>query len=174
MVISLIAAMDPDQVIGRGNELPWRISEDLKRFRALTMGKPIIMGRRTFESIGRPLPGRRNVVVSRTRPCADGLEFVPTLNAAIELCWAAPEIMICGGASLYAEGLPRANRMYITHLENRFDGDVFFPEVQWSQWQVVAREVVRAPETNHPHHNVTYDRKPVAGEECDAVGGPAW
>jgi len=159
MRVALIAAMDPRGVIGRGGALPWRLPEDLKRFRALTMNKPILMGRRTFESIGRALPGRRTIVVSRQLRQREGIEVVPSLAHALVLAADAQEVMVCGGASLYAEALVVAERMYLTHLDACFEGDTYFPEVDWSEWREIRRERVSPPRTRHPHQNVTYSRQ---------------
>jgi dihydrofolate reductase len=156
--VSLIAAMDKNRVIGRGIELPWHLPEDLKRFRRLTMGKPIVMGRRTFESIGRPLPGRRNIVVSRSAKVTEQVEYVSSLPGALELCAQAPEIMIIGGAAMYGAALPLANRLYLTFLEQAFSGDVYFPVVDWACWRETAREQITSEVSAHPHVNLVFER----------------
>lgn len=161
MRVALIAAMDPHRVIGRGGTLPWKETEDLRRFRALTMGKPLLMGRRTFESIGKPLAGRRTIVVSRALAPRPGIEVVASLAEGLRLAGDAPEVMVCGGAALYAEALPVADRMYLTCLEECFEGDVRFPEVDWSEWREVAREDVSG--ARHPHRNVIFERVRRAG-----------
>ncbi|MFT5391255.1 MAG: dihydrofolate reductase [Gammaproteobacteria bacterium] len=161
--VSLIAAMDKNRVIGRGIELPWRLPEDLKRFRRLTMGKPIVMGRRTFESIGRPLPGRRNIVVSRSagvteQVAVEQVEYVSSLRGALELCAQAPEIMVIGGAAIYGAALPLANRLYLTFLEQVFPGDVYFPVVDWACWREIEREDITSEMSAHPHVNLVFER----------------
>jgi dihydrofolate reductase len=131
MTLSIIAAMTEDRVIGRNNKLPWHISEDLKRFKSITMGHPIIMGRRTFESIGRALPGRRNIVISATpgfsAPAA--VTIAPSLDAALALCPVGEgERFVIGGARVFAEALDRADKLYLTFVHGKFEGDVRFPQ----------------------------------------------
>ena len=134
----MVVATAANNVIGRGGELPWRLPEDLGRFKELTMGKPIVMGRRTFESIGRPLPGRRNIVVSR-RPglCLDGCEVSDSPDAALALAGQAEEIMVIGGQQLYEAFLPRTTRIHMTRVHETIEGDAFFPELPPDEWQVV-------------------------------------
>ena len=140
MRISIIAAMDERRLIGANNSLPWKLSADLKHFKEITWGKPIIMGRLTFESIGRPLPGRDNIVVTRdaTRRLA-GCIMAGSLDEGLAACKDFPEAMIVGGASLYAQALPRAQRMYLTLIRARFSGDAYFPDYDPAQWQEVER-----------------------------------
>lgn len=143
-VITLIVALDLDDVIGRAGGLPWHLPADLRRFRRLTLGKPVILGRRTHESIGRALPGRRNVVVSRQAGYhADGCEVVSSLEAALALVQGAPEVMILGGATLYEQALPRADRLQLTRVQGRFEGDVRFPAWDPAEWRETGR-------TEHP------------------------
>ncbi|MGE3165014.1 MAG: type 3 dihydrofolate reductase [Planctomycetota bacterium] len=141
MRISLIVAVGARGVIGRDNGLPWHLPADLRRFRELTVGKPVVMGRRTYESIGRPLPKRRNIVVSRTPGyVAEGCEMAPSLRAALEAVASCEEVMVIGGARLYAEALPRADRVYLTEVMGEFDGDTYFPELAVDEWIEVARD----------------------------------
>jgi len=141
MLIAIVAAMDRQRLIGDGDRLPWRLPADMRRFRALTMGKPIIMGRRTHASIGKALPGRRNIVLSRNRGYrAPGCEVVADLAQGLLCCADAPELMIIGGAQLYSEALPRAQRMYLTLLDGSFEGDTWFPEYDRNQWREIHRE----------------------------------
>lgn len=141
MLIALVAAMDRNRLIGAGDRLPWRLPADLRRFRSLTMGKPVVMGRRTHESIGKVLPGRRNIVLSRNPGyCAPGCEVVADLEQALDLCADAAELMIIGGAELYLKALPRAQRMYLTLLHASFDGDTWFPEYDPHEWREIHRE----------------------------------
>ena len=130
MVISIIAAMAENRVIGRGNEMPWEIPSELKRFKEITMGHPVIMGRRTFESIGRPLPGRKNVIITRQMDysAADSI-IVPDLQAALAACEGAKEVFICGGDTVYREAMPMADKIYLTIIDEEFEGDSFFPEI---------------------------------------------
>ena len=142
MRICLIAAMAANRVIGRNNALPWHLPADLKRFRALTMGHPVVMGRKTHESIGQPLPGRHNLVITRNRRySAPGCEVVHSMDAAIAACRGAPEIFIIGGAELYRESLPRAQCLEFTEIHAEFEGDATFPEFFRDEWRETAREI---------------------------------
>ena len=134
--------MASNRVIGRNNALPWHLPADLKRFKALTMGHPVVMGRKTYESIGKPLPGRRNLVITRNRGySAPGCEVVHSLDAALSACRDAPEIFIIGGAELYREALPRAQRLEFTEIHAEFEGDASFPRFASDQWREAAREI---------------------------------
>jgi dihydrofolate reductase len=159
-MISLIAAMARNGVIGRDNRLPWRLPADLQHFKALTLGKPMVMGRRTWESLPGLLPGRRHIVVSRNPEYrADGVDRVSSIDEAIRLLQASPEIMIVGGAQLYAAILPNADRLYLTRVDAEVAGDAKFPEIDWSQWQETARESRPADESNpYACTFLTYDR----------------
>lgn len=138
--VSLIVAMTPAGVIGRDNDLPWRLPDDLARFKALTLGKPIIMGRRTWESIGRPLPGRSNIVLSRNAHFApSGAIVVPDLRRALEAAGEVDEVFVIGGAQVYALALAHADRLYLTIVHADVDGDVRFPPVDAAEWREVER-----------------------------------
>lgn len=141
MKISLIVAMAQNRAIGLNNQMPWHLSQDLKRFKQLTMGHPIIMGRKTFEAIGKPLPGRTNIIVSRNPDYNQAdCEVKSCLEDAIQTaCKQSDEIFIIGGATLYQAALPLADILYITQINKDFDGDTFFPEFDWTAWQVVDR-----------------------------------
>lgn len=139
--VSIIAAIAANGVIGRNNDLPWHLPEDLKRFRALTMGHHIIMGRKTYESLGRLLPGRTTVIVSRNPDYhVDGAIVVSSLADAIAACANDPEVFLIGGAQLYREALPLADRLYLTELTDPFEGDVRFPQYDRASWQQELRE----------------------------------
>ncbi len=145
--ITLIVAVADNGVIGRDNALPWRLPEDLKRFKRLTMGKPILMGRRTWESIGRPLPGRHNIVVTRDPNYQrDGVTVVHDVEAALAAAEAAPEIMVIGGSELFGALLPRAGRVHLTRVHGNIDGDVVWPALDEREWHVVERELHSADE----------------------------
>ena len=134
-LISLIVAMAQNGVIGRDNSLPWRLPEDLKRFRSFTLGKPILMGRKTFESIGRPLPERTNLVLTRDRGWfAHGVVVVHSLVEALVQAGASAELVAIGGAEIYRLLLPLARRMYLTHVHADVPGDITFPEFDSTQW----------------------------------------
>ena len=150
-MLSLIAAMAHNNVIGLNNQLPWRLPADLKHFKAVTLGKPVIMGRKTYESIGKPLPGRTNIVVTRDAGYhADGILIAHSLDEALTSTQDAPEAMLIGGAQLYAEALPRTQRMYLTVIDAEFPGDAFFPPYNPSDWHETAHEE-HAPDENNPY-----------------------
>lgn len=137
MRVSLIAAVSDNGVIGREGDLPWHIPEDLKFFKTTTMGKPIIMGRRTYDSIGKPLPGRRNIVVTRSAQWhAEGVDIVHSLEEAFEVARTVgtAEAMVIGGAEIYKAALPHADRIYLTRVHVALEGDAFFPPVDMSDW----------------------------------------
>lgn len=149
MKISIITAMDENRLIGKANGLPWHLPADLQFFKKVTLGKPIVMGRKTFESIGRPLPGRQNIVVSRNPDyIAEGCDVVASLDAAIEAAGDAEELMIIGGANLYQQTLAEADTLYLTKVHGAFDGDAWFPEIDETQWQQTWREDHTADEKN--------------------------
>jgi len=135
-MISLVVAMARNRVIGQGGRMPWHLPADLRNFRKLTMGKPIVMGRKTFESIGKALPGRRNIVVTRQRNYqARDCHVVNSLERALTENRACREVMIIGGAEIYSLALPRADRIYLTLIDCELEGDATFPELDQTQWQ---------------------------------------
>jgi dihydrofolate reductase len=141
MPLTLIAAMTEDRVIGRGNALPWHLPEDLRHFKGLTLGHPVIMGRKTWESVGTPLPGRRNIVVTRREGfAAPGADVAPSLAAALRLVAEEPEVFVVGGAELYRGALPLADRIHLTVIHTReVEGDTHFPAFEGPDW-VLAEE----------------------------------
>lgn len=161
MRLTLLVALADNGVIGRDGGLPWHLPDDLKRFKALTMGKPIVMGRRTFDSIGRALPGRRNLVLThRPSGLPPGVEAVDSLAAAIAACAGEPELCVIGGAGLYRQALPLATRLELTRVHATIEGDVLFPEYDASQWRETARSEHAADERHRwPLSFVTLDRK---------------
>lgn len=151
--LALIAAMDENRLIGRGNALPWHLPADFAFFKQTTMGKPVIMGRKTFESIGRSLPGRRNLVVSRNGSyVAEGIEVCGSIEQALERAADSATAFLIGGANLYRQALDQelAETLWITHVHDRFEGDAWFPEIDRAQWREVWREDRPADEAN-PH-----------------------
>ena len=149
MRVSLIVAASANNVIGVQGELPWRLPDDLKRFKQITTGKPIVMGRLTWTSIGRPLPDRQNIVISRDAGLeAPGCEVVSSPNAAVEVAGDAEELMIIGGGQIYREFLPRANRIYMTRVAVSIEGDAYFPELADNEWTETSREAHPADETH--------------------------
>lgn len=167
MRLSLIAALADNRVIGRGNALPWRLSADLKHFKALTLGKPVLMGRRTFGSIGRPLPGRHNIVVSRDPAFrAEGCTVVRSVQEALEAAAGSEEVMVIGGAQLYAQLLDRADRMYLTLVHAEVEGDAWFPEFDRGQWREVGRDDFCADQDNEYDYSfIVLDRRPTPAEQ---------
>lgn len=165
-VLSIVVAASKNNVIGRDNDMPWKLSTDLKRFKAITLGKPVIMGRKTWESIGRPLPGRPNLIVTRDAAFkADGATIVSSLDEAIELGrklaaeLGVDEVCIIGGGKIYAQVLPFADRVHLTRVLATIDGDTFFPEIDSEIWKEVSSEEVPAGEKDsHPTRYIRYDR----------------
>lgn len=166
MDISLIVAVSENGVIGRDNDLPWKLSSDLKRFKRLTMGKPIIMGRRTFDSIGRPLPGRSNIIVSRDEGFgAEGISVVHSIAQASELGEleaikaGVTEYMVIGGAEIYRLFLPFATKLYYTLVKMTIEGDAFFPPVDPRIWQEAHSEDVAEGEADSAAHRfIIYEK----------------
>lgn len=164
--ISIVAALADNGVIGIGGDLPWRLSSDLKRFKALTLGKPIIMGRKTFDSIGRPLPGRENIVVTRQSDCglagarvASGLDEALRMASEFARRSGAEEIAVIGGAEIYRQALPHASRLHLTFVRARPEGDVRFPELNWADWRETFRErPARGPRDEFDFEFATYAR----------------
>ena len=168
MKVSIIAALSTNGIIGRDNQVPWRQSTDMKRYKALTMGHHLITGRKTFESVGRPLPGRTTVVVTRQpgyQP--EGVVVVNSLDEALRIAAAAgdDEAFINGGAEVYAQALHRADRMHLTRVHAEVEGDTYFPEFDdVSEWRLVDSEHFEADEKNeYPYSFLTYERVGAAG-----------
>lgn len=150
MIISLIAAMDKNRLIGVNNQLPWHLPADLAYFKRTTLGKPVLMGRKTYESIGRPLPGRTNLVLTRNddyKP--EGIISVSSLDEAISRIADAEELVIMGGSSVYEMLLPEVERMYLTYVQAEFEGDAWFPEFEDSDWKEVSAEEHYPDEKNN-------------------------
>jgi len=155
-VISLIAAIDENRGLGKENKLLCHLPADLKHFKEYTLGKPVIMGRKTYESIGKALPGRQNIVLSRTQGMLGDATVAESLGRALEITSEANEVMIIGGAKLFEEALPQANRIYLTIIHHQFDADVFFPALDRNQW-VCQEEIYRKhDETNS--YDMTFAR----------------
>ena len=157
--LALIAAVARNGVIGAGNALPWRLPGDLKRFRALTSGHAVIMGRKTWESIGRPLPERQNIVVTRDAGWrADGAEAAPSLPAALALARLPAPAFCIGGGELYRAALPLADTLYITAIDRDFDGDAHFPPIDPAVWRETAREAGHDAAAGLAYAFLTYER----------------
>lgn len=164
--LSIIAAVADNGVIGNNNSLPWHIPDDLKYFKTITLGKPILMGRRTFDSLGRPLPGRPHLVISRNPDfTAAGVETFSSLDSAVRrgeqlaAAGGVDEIMLIGGAQLFAQGFPRVSRLYLTEIHSLPDGDVFFPPFARSQWSEISRHTVGAAGDIPAHDFVVLERR---------------
>lgn len=142
MQLSLIAALDRNFAIGKGNALPWHLPDDLKRFKALTLGKPVLMGRKTAQSLGRALPGRRNLVLTRSGHAPfDGMESVASLDEAMRVVQGEGELCVIGGGDVFALALPQAVRMHLTHVDTVVEGaDAFFPRFDATDWRIATRE----------------------------------
>ena len=148
-MVSIIVAASDDEVIGRDNALPWKLATDMARFRALTSGKPVLMGRRTWEAIGRPLPGRTNIVITRAPAyVATGATTVPEFAAALAVAGGAQEIMVIGGAQIYALALPIARRVYLTRVHGPVQGDTYLRGLDPADWHTLQQEQVAADERN--------------------------
>ncbi|TPM31329.1 dihydrofolate reductase [Mesorhizobium sp. B2-2-2] len=168
MHVAIYVAIAENGVIGRDGGLPWRLSTDLKRFKADTMGKPIIMGRKTYEGIGRPLPGRLNIVVTRDKTWrADGVEVAHTLENAIQLadvrgrCMSGvDEVCVIGGGEIYAQALPLADRLHVTHVLAAVDGDAHFPPIDPKRWrEVSSQEISVGEKDSHATRYTVYERR---------------
>ena len=161
MKISLIVAKAVGDIIGINNQLPWHLPQDLKNFKALTWGKPILMGRKTYESIGRALPGRTNIVLTHdVAYLAPGCVVVSSLDQVFELASQYEELMVIGGAKIYELCLPYATKLYITQIDKTVEGDATFPAIDLSQWHEISKETVLADETTpFVYHYLQYEKK---------------
>ena len=158
--ISIISALAQNRTIGIDNTLPWRLSEDLKYFKALTLGHHILMGRKTYESIGKPLPGRTTVIITRSNYAApEGVKSAHSLQEAIDVCGADEEIFFVGGAELYAQALPLADRLYLTEIQAEVEGDAWFPDYDRTHWREVSRDRRSDEASGLDYHFVVYDRQ---------------
>ena len=159
-MISMIVAMAENRAIGKNNELLWHLPKDFQHFKSVTMGKPIVMGRKTFESIGKALPGRKNIVITRdSNFTAEGVVIVHSIAAALEASEEFDDVMVIGGASFYEQMLPMTETLYLTVVHQDFEADVFFPEIKAEEWNVVERVKHEADEKHaYPYSFITYRR----------------
>ena len=149
MKLSLIVAMDKNRVIGREGKLPWHLSDDLRNFKKITLNKPVIMGRKTHESIGKPLPDRKNIIITRNPDYeADGCVVCHDLDAALKLCAQDEEAVIIGGAEIYRQALDRVDRIYLTEVQAEVEGDVYFPDFGRASWDEIIRDDYVADDNN--------------------------
>lgn len=160
MKLAIIVATDQQGLIGKENDLPWKLSADLQYFRRVTMGKPIIMGRNTHESIGRALPGRKNIIVTKNKSYqAEGCTVVHSIPDALLACEQVEEVMIMGGASLYEQFLPQADKLYLTQVHASLTGDTWFPNWQKNEWSELSREDYQADEKNdYAYSFIVYEK----------------
>jgi dihydrofolate reductase len=160
MNINIVVAIAANNAIGKNNKLLWHLPKDLKHFKELTTGHTVIMGRKTFDSVGKPLPNRRNIVVTRQNIQIDGCEVVNSLEAALELAKGEAELDIIGGAEIYKQAMPLTNYVYLTIVHQDFDADTFFPEIDYSKWQELNRED-HEPDEKHafPFSFITLKRR---------------
>jgi dihydrofolate reductase len=164
-MISIIVAASTNNVIGTQGELPWRLSDDLRHFKKVTMGKPIIMGRKTWESIGRALPGRQNIVVTRQSGYeAEGCDVVTSVRDAVSLAGDADEVMVIGGSQIYDLALPMVQRLYLTRVHADVDGDAHFPPVDENDWQLVSDELHSADDRNEFDYSFRIYERTVASQ----------
>jgi dihydrofolate reductase len=165
MKLSLLLAASENNVIGKNNQLPWHLPNDLKYFKNLTWGLPILMGRKTFESIGKPLPGRKSVVITRQRGWRqEGVDIVYSVKEAIKRAtnYGAKEIFVIGGAEIFKTSLPMADRIYLTRIHQQFEGDVFFSELDENEWQLASDRFCEKDEKNsYDHSYQVWERLPV-------------
>ncbi|MFI3314702.1 MAG: dihydrofolate reductase [Rikenellaceae bacterium] len=162
MIISIIVATAHNSVIGKDNNLIWHISEDLRYFKATTSGHTVIMGRKSYESIGRPLPNRRNIIITRNSDfSAPGCEVVNSIEHAIELSndGNSEEVFIIGGGEIYRQSIDKADKLYITHVDNNYEGDTYFPGIKMSEWKKVSSEKhIRGEKFEYPFEFAIYER----------------
>lgn len=163
MIISLVVAADENNLIGKNNQLPWQLPNDLKYFKNLTWAMPVVMGRKTYESIGKPLPGRKNIVITRDKTWSrEGVHVEHSVDEAIVLAktFEVKEIFVIGGAEIFKTSFELADRIYLTRIQHRFEGDVYFPEPDGAQWKMVREKVCEADEKNlYKHRFQVWERR---------------
>ena len=160
MTVSIVVAISENHVIGKDNKLLWYLPNDLKHFKDITTGHTVIMGRKTFESVGKPLPKRRNIIITRQPIAIEGCEVVNSIEAALQLCKSEPEVFIVGGAEIYKQSLNLTDRIYLTIVHKDFDGDSSFPEIDRADWKEVSREDFEPDDRNNlPYSFITLQRR---------------
>ncbi|MCH1626378.1 dihydrofolate reductase [Ferdinandcohnia quinoae] len=160
-MISLLFAMDINRVIGKNNDLPWHLPADLAYFKKITMGHPIIMGRKTYESIGKPLPGRENIIITRDKEYQiDGCTVFHSIDEIVKMDNTVnQELFVIGGSEIFKGILPYSNRLYITEINEEFEGDTFFPEIQMNEWKLISKEKGKKDEKNpYDYFFLIYER----------------
>jgi dihydrofolate reductase len=160
MIISIVVAISENHVIGKDNKLLWYLPNDLKHFKEITTGHTVIMGRKTYESVGKPLPNRRNIIITRQNITIEGCEVVSSIEAALALCSHEAEVFIVGGAEIYRQSLHLTDRIYLTIVHKEFDGDSYFPEIEANEWKETAREDYEPDiKNNLPYSFITFERQ---------------
>jgi dihydrofolate reductase len=159
MTVSSVVAISENHVIGKDNKLLWYLPNDLKHFKDITSGHTVIMGRKTFDSVGKPLPRRRNIIITRQDISIEGCEVVKSIEAALDLCKDEEEVFIVGGAEIYRQSMHLTDRIYLTIVHKEFEGDSFFPEIDKKEWKEVSHEDFEADEKNSiPYSFITLER----------------
>jgi len=159
MIVSQVVAISENHVIGKDNKLLWYLPNDLKHFKEITSGHTVIMGRKTFDSVGKPLPRRRNIIITRQAITIEGCEVVNSIEAALALCTGEGEVFIVGGAEIYKQSMHLTDRIYLTIVHKTYDGDSFFPEINKTEWKEVFREDHQPDEKNLlPYSFITLER----------------
>jgi len=160
MIVSIVVAISENHAIGKDNKLLWYLPNDLKHFKNITIGHTIIMGRKTYESVGKPLPNRRNIIITRQNMTIEGCEVVNSIEAALALCSNEAEVFIVGGAEIYKQSLSKTDRIYITIVHQHFEGDSYFPEIEGNIWKETEREDHEPDEKNLlPYSFITFERQ---------------
>jgi dihydrofolate reductase len=160
MIISIIVAFTDSNIIGKNNKMPWKLSDDLKRFKAITTGHTVVMGRRTYESLGKPLPKRKNIVLTSIPESIIDCVTADSLKDAIDISENEIELFIIGGGSVYKQALPIADRLYLTKIHANVEGDTKFPEIDYSEWEETFREDHKADAKNEYDYSfINYERK---------------
>lgn len=159
MIVSIVVAIAENYAIGKNNQLLWHMPADLKHFKQITTGHTVIMGRKTFDSVGKPLPNRRNIIVTRQDIRIEGCEVVKSIDEALELCGGEEEVFIVGGAEIYKLAMSKTDRIYLTIIHHSFDADTLFPEIDYMEWKETAREDHQPDDKNKfPYSFITLDR----------------
>ena len=160
MIVSIVVAIAENYAIGKNNQLLWHMPADLKHFKQITTGHTVIMGRKTFDSVGKPLPNRRNIIVTRQDIRIEGCEVVKSIDEALELCGGEEEVFIVGGAEIYKLAMSKTDRIYLTIIHHSFDADTLFPEIDYMEWKETAREDHQPDEKNKlPYSFITLERR---------------
>ena len=160
MIVSIVVAISENNAIGKNNQLLWYLPADLKHFKNITTGHTVIMGRKTYDSVGKPLPNRRNIIITRQDITIEGCEVVKSIEDALALCTAEEEAFIVGGAEIYRQSIHLTDRIYLTIVHQKFDADSFFPEINYTEWKETEHEDHQPDEKNKiPYSFITLDRR---------------